>query len=161
MFILANGATVQDSCIWNNLHTIMDTGGKVYQETPGAYLDGTSLVAMSFKTGWYALQGVQGYQRAYWFTILGSQLSAHQLNVSVNYDYNPSNTQTVGAVTADGSVPEQFRVFLTQQKCQSFQVSVTEVPTIAGAGLTFTGMNLWIGGKFGQYPRLKATQSTS
>jgi hypothetical protein len=161
VFILANGSTPQDTTIWNNLHTILDTSGNVFQETPGTYQDGGSLVAMSFTTSWYALQGIQGYQRAYWFTLLGTQSSAHQLNCTIDYDYGNTPSQVVGTITADGSVPEQWRVFLTQQKCQSFRVTLTEVPTVAGAGLTLSGLNLWIGGKFGQYPRLKPGASIS
>jgi hypothetical protein len=45
VFILANGALTQDSCIWNNLHTILDSNGNILQETPGTYLDGASLWA--------------------------------------------------------------------------------------------------------------------
>jgi hypothetical protein len=45
---------------------------------------------------------------------------------------------------------EQWRVFLTKQRCQAFQISIQEVYDAsfgipAGAGLTISGLNVIVG----------------
>lgn len=171
------------STIYQGLHTFINNRGEVYQESPGKYLVGSKPVLMNFTTAWFNLAGLQGFERAYFFYILGTYLSPHKLSVSVAYDYNPSPTQSFiispdnyaapygsdplyGNNTYGGSTNiEQWRIFLTQQKCQAFQITITEVfdasfGTIPGAGLTLSGIDLVVGAK-GGYPRLRAAHSTS
>ena len=170
------------STLVNSLHTYINASGVVFQETPGLYLDNSNPVLMSFKTSWLNMAGVQGYERAYYFYMLGTYISPHKLQVQLSYDYNPSPTQSTmitpdnysvpyGSDTVWGSTPtwggqsniEQWRVFLQQQKCESFQISINEFydPTMggsAGAGLTISGLNVIIGAKSG-YPRIKTSRS--
>lgn len=170
------------SAIYQNLHTFINSSGQVYQESPGTYLDGSKPVLMSFTTGWINLAGLQGFQRAKEFYFLGNYISPHKLNVSIAYDYNSSPTQTniisptnfsetygddtiYGGGEYYGGQPtlEQERIFLQQQKCQSFQITVQEIfdstlGTIAGAGLTFSGIDLTVGLK-GQSPKLPASKA--
>jgi hypothetical protein len=171
------------STIFQGLHCYINSNGKVYQETPGLYLDGSSPVLMSFTTGWINLAGLQGFERAYFFYFLGSYISPHKLSVGVAFDYNPSPTQNSlfcpdnyspnygddagfygsGSPYGGPSSVEQFRVFLQQQKCQAFQITVSEVfdpsyGTVAGAGLSMSGLNMVVGMKKG-YPTLKASRS--
>jgi hypothetical protein len=151
-----------------------------FQETPGLYLDGSNPVLMSFTTAWFNLAGLQGFERAYEFYILGKYLTPHKLNIGIAYDYNPSIVQndlisptnfnsTFGSdplfgssVTFGGvSDVEQWRIFLRQQKCESFQITLAEVydasfGVVAGAGLTISGIDLTIGAK-GTKPKLAAT----
>lgn len=170
------------STLYQNLHTYINSLGQVFQESQGEYLDGTHPVLLSFTTSWLNLAGLQGYERAYFFYLLGVYISPHKLAVSIAYDYNSSPTQ-VSVISPDnfnpswgglaqwGSSPswggnpsrEQWRVFLRQQKCQAFQVSIQEVydSTLgapAGAGLTLSGLDLVVGMKSG-YPRLKSSNS--
>lgn len=170
------------STLYQGLHTYLDSRGGVFQESPGKYLDSSNPVLLGFTTSWFNLAGLQGYERAYFFYLLGSYISPHKLSVSIAYDYNPSPTQ-VSVITPDnyntpwggnaqwGSSPawggkpslEQWRVFLRQQKCQAFQITVQEsfdatFGTQAGAGLTLSGLDLVVGMKSG-YPRLRAAQS--
>ncbi len=133
---------------------------------------------MSFTTGWINLAGVQGYQRAYEMYFLATYITPHKLNVQIAYDYNSSPTQSSliepnnfnGPYGSDtlygGSSPyggnsniEQWRVFLEQQQCQSLQITVDEsfdpsFGTVAGAGLTLSGINFVVGLKKA-YPRLR------
>lgn len=172
------------STLYNGLHTYLDNLGRVFQETPGAYLDRSSPVLMSFTTSWLNLAGLQGYERAYEFYLLGTYISPHKLNMLIAYDYNPSPTQQ-SVITPDnipetwGSDPlwgsgtpwggseggnvEQWRVFLQQQKCQAFQITMQEVfdpsfGTVAGAGLTLSGIDLTVGLKKGR-PALRASRA--
>jgi hypothetical protein len=169
------------SCIYNNLHTYLRSDGEIFQETDGVYLDGSSPTLMSFTTSWFNVAGLQGYQRAFQYYLLGQYLTPHFLQVQTAYDYqsNPSQSNTImpdnfspvwgsdltwGASTPWGgpSPSEQWRVDLTQQKCQAVQISVQEIydPSFgvpAGAGFTMSGLNLIMGAKSG-YPRLAPTR---
>jgi len=191
-FSLSNGSTLvydyfygqwseftinaQSSTLYQGLHTFINSNGSVFQETPGIYLDGSSPVVMSFTTSWLNLTGLQGYQRSYWFYLLGQYISPHKLQLGIAYDYNPSSTQSIiispsnfsGIYGLDlpygDSSPyggpgnlEQWKIFLNQQRCQAFQIQMQEIydPTFgvtAGAGLTLSGLNLVFGQKKGYVP---------
>lgn len=164
------------STLYQGLHTYITSSGMAFQETPGKYLDGSSPVLMSFVTGWINLMGLQGYQRAYWFYFLGQYLSPHKIQLGIAYDYAPSPTQlplispqnfspAYGGDPLYGSGSpyggpgqiEQWKIFLTQQRCQALQISFNEmydasfgVP--AGAGLSLSGLNLVFGQKKGSVP---------
>lgn len=170
------------SVVYTSLHTYLRSDGAVFQETPGVYIDGSVPTLMKFTTSWFNISGLQGYQRAYQYYLLGTYLSPHFLQVETSYDYISSPSQsniiqpdnysapwgsdlTWGESTPWGgsSNSEQWRVDLDQQKCQSVQISVTEqfdssfgVP--AGAGFTMSGINLIMGAKSG-YPRLSPTRT--
>ena len=169
------------SCLYGALHTYVNSFGQVYQETPGLYLDGSSPVLMSFTTSWVNLGGLQGFERAYEFFLLGSYITPHKLSVQLAYDYNPSNIQS-STIAPDNYTPayggdnlyggssfyggsgslEQWRIFFRKQKCQSFQITVTEIYDSsfnipAGAGFTLSGIDMTVGTK-GTRPRLKASR---
>ena len=166
---------VVSSCIYQDLHTYLDQYGNVLQETLGLYVDNGSPVLMAFTTAWMNLMGLQGFQRAYLLYILGNYISPHTLGVTIAYDYNNGPVQNVtinptnyagtwgseaywgdGIWGGAGSL-EQWRIFLSQQKMQAFQVTVTESydpskGVSPGAGLTFSGLNLVVGAKKGFVP---------
>lgn len=170
------------STLYNSLHTYINSFGQVYQETPGVYLDGANPVLLSFTTGWLNLAGLQGFERAYYLYLLGTYKTPHKITVQVAYDYNPSPTQAT-VISPDNysvaygvdplyggegnyggqSTVEQWRVFLNQQKCQAFQLTIKEsfdpsFGAVAGAGFTLSGMNIILGIK-SSYPRLKPSRS--
>jgi hypothetical protein len=169
------------SVIYNSLHTYLRSDGALFQETPGLYIDGSTATLMSFITSWISVSGLQGFQRAYQYYLLGTYLSPHLLQVQTAYDYDDSKVQsniiqpdnfsppwggdpTWGESEVWGGVSnsEQWRVDVDQQKCQSIQISVNEIYDAsfgipAGAGLTLSGINLVIGAKSG-YPRLKPSR---
>lgn len=160
------------STLYQNLHTYLNKFGQVLQETPGVYLDGTNPVLMSFTTSWLNLAGLQGYQRSYFFYLLGDYITPHKLMCEIAYDYNPAPTQgtlisptnfapVFGGAESNGQntvygqdTPfggpgslEAWRVFLSTQRCTAFQLTVQEVydssfGVPAGQGLTLSGINL-------------------
>lgn len=164
------------STIYQGLHTYVDQYNRVFQETPGLYLDGSNPVLQSFITSWINLTGLQGYQRAYWFYFLGQYISPHLVQIGIAYDYAPSPTQNLtihpqnySAIYGDGQAYgvdtpyggagslEQWKIFLTQQRCQAFQIQFQEIydPSFGiapGAGLTISGLNLVFGQKKGYVP---------
>lgn len=171
------------STLYQSKHTFIDKFGHVSQESAGTYLDGSVPVLMSFTTAWFSLAGIQGFQRARGFFLLGKYLSSHTLTCQIAYDYDPSIIQNTsitpnnfngtygsGSYYGDGnpyggvSPVEQWLVSLDRQKCQSFQLTIQENfdpshGTTAGAGLTLSGINLQYSAKLG-FARLPAAQST-
>lgn len=168
------------STLYQSLHTYITNIGQVYQESVGSFFDGTTPVCMQFTTGWLQLQKLQGFQRAYYFYLLGTYISSHNLQISVAYDYGPAsqimvltpgnNTPNWGGDPLWGSSTpwggpgnaERWRVFLERGKCSAVQISIQEMydPSggPAGAGLTLSGINMVIGGKKG-YPTLNPAHS--
>lgn len=175
------------SCLYQNKHTYLNSNGEVFQETPGIYIDGSRPVLGGFKTSWFNLAGLQGFERLYFMFLLGQYYSPHKSILGIAYDYNESLSQQV-LLSPDnfspaygGQVPytfygddspyggpgdvEQYRVFPRLQKCQAFQLTFQEAydpshNVSPGQGLSLSGLNLIVGTK-GGYPRLPASKATS
>lgn len=176
------GLTALNSVLYQNLHTFVDPYNRIFQESVGQYLDASVPVTMQFTTGWLHLAGLQGYQRAYYFYLLGEYITPYTLTMSIAYDYqtgakqistiNPTNYSPPyggdslygGGDVYGGSQPiAQNRIFLDLQKCQSIQISMKEnydssIGAAAGAGLTLSGLTLILGAK-NIHPMLSASQS--
>ena len=123
------------STLYEELHTYIDKFGQVFQETPGLYMDGSNPTLMAFTTSWINVAGLQVYQRAYFFYLLGKYISPHFLQVSIAYDYNQSAFQST-TITPNNYSPaygqpspygqqqnyggpgdkEQWRIFLQKKK---------------------------------------------
>ena len=140
------------SVIYQGLHTYLDSSGKVWQETPNVYQDGTNPVNMSFASPWYNLAGLQGYERAYYFYLLGTYFSPHSIQVQVYYDYESNVSQTMVFTPSTTTSIEQMRFFFKRQKCEAIKIVVTEVDSVSGQGLSLSGINLIIGVKKGYKP---------
>ncbi len=177
-----NGVPAISSTLYNGLHTYLNNSGLVRQESIGAFLDGSNPVLQSFTTAWLKLSDLQGFQRAYYFYFLGNYITPHRLKVEIAFDYNPSIQQTTiisptnftpsfgssspyggGGAYGGPSAVEQWRIFLNKQKCQSMQITVTEMydatlGIAAGAGFTMSGINLVAAGK-ATYPKLPSSES--
>lgn len=146
------------SVLYNGLHTYLGSGSHIYQETPGTYADNTTPVTMSFTTAWLNIAGLQGYQRAYQFFVLGKYASPHQQQWQIAYDYETSPSQAT-AFTPVSTDTEQWRVFLDKQKCESIQLTFNELSTTPGPGLTMSGVSL-IAGVKKAYRTQSAAKST-
>jgi len=163
------------SCVYQGLHTFINSYGAVFQETPGVFLDGATPVLMGFTTGWINLAGLQGYERIYDFYLLAQYISPHFLTVQVAYDYGPitqqsiiqpnnytgnyGSDQTYAQTTPYGGPGdlEMWRVHTDRQTCMAFQITVQEqfnpfFGTVAGEGFTMSGLNLTVGVKKGRRP---------
>jgi len=148
------GAKAISSTLYNGLHTVLNSDGTISQETPGSYLDNGNPVLLSFTTSWINLLGLQGYQRAYFFYLLGQFFSPHKIQVGIAYDYNPSfytapliqptnfasfygslgpygQGSYGGPIKQTGEIGqtniEQWRVFFKKQRCQAFQLTIQEI----------------------------------
>ncbi len=162
------------SCIFEELHTFINESGLAYQESPGSYVDGSIPVLIKFRTGPIRIGALQGYQRAFFFYLLGEYISPHQLYVSILYDYATTPSDSVVIAPINYSTPfgsggsqspygqgnpyggpssqENWRVFLSKQRCQAFAIEVSELYDATqgenpGAGLTLSGINAVCGFK--------------
>lgn len=168
------GVPAVSSTIFQGMHTFINQYGAAYQEKEGGYLDGSNPVLMSFKTGPLRLGELQGYQRAYFFYLLGTFISPHKLQILLTYDYENDPSQSIlisptnystplgtfpqqsplgqGSPLGGGTAMELWRVFLQRQRCMAFAIEIQEVfdpsyGTTAGAGLTLSGINVVMGFK--------------
>lgn len=172
------------SCIFQGMHTFINSIGDAFQEEPGFYLDGGNPVLMMFQTGPLRLGELQNYQRAYFFYILGTYLSPHKLLINLFYDYennasqsliiSPDNFSSAYGSSTDqspygqgnpyggNSNLENWRVFLERQRCMAFGIQIQEIydstfGIASGAGLTISGLNIVMGFKKGFRPQSSAT----
>lgn len=163
------------SCIYQGLHTYIDSLGRVFQETPGKYQDGNNPVLIQFTTSWINLAGISGYQRLYEFILTGNYISPHNLMVTTAFDFFPASQARLiqplngtgvygsdsiyGQTSPNGGPPrlEQWRIQTDTQKCQVFQIGVQEVfipgsASVSGAGFTMSNINCTVGVKSGKRP---------
>lgn len=163
----------RDSVIYNSKQTLLDNYQRILIQSDNGYQDAGNPVLMKFKTSWFALSGILGFQRAYFVFFLGQYYSPHKLIINVAYDFNPNATQQL-TVTPDNyasvfggdplfgsgytfggpSQVERWRLMLEKQKCDSVQFEFIEQydPTYGvspGAGLTLSGLNFIVGLKKG------------
>lgn len=172
------GISSISSTLWQGVYSYLKSNGEIYKESSDSYFDGSRPVLLSFTTSWLNLAGLQGYERAYYFYIIGQFLSPHKILIQISYDYAQFPSQSLIITPDNYSAPwgsdefwgqsspwggignlEQWRVFFQQQRCQAFQISLSEIydPSYASsnnAGLTLSGMNLVFGIKKGFKPIL-------
>src|SRR5271165_448575 len=162
--------------LYQGMHTYLNAYGQVFQETPGTWLDGSTPVLMSLTTSWMNVAGIRGYERFYYFLMLGTYYTPFKLNVQLAYDYGAPEYAIV--VTPDNQTPNwggdaqwgsgqawggignsfQARIFPQKQKCQTFQITMTEqydssFGQAAGQGLSLSGFNFVIGTKKNYSPQ--------
>ena len=146
------------SIIYGSVQTFVTAAGHVYKESAGTYTDGASVIPIYFKTGWMNLAGLQGFERAYYFYFLAQYISSHTLGINIYYDYSSTVGQSL-TITPNSADLEQWRVFVTTQKLEAFQIELTESAG-SGAGFTMSGIDLVYAGKK-PYPTIKAVASAS
>jgi hypothetical protein len=171
-----------DSTVFQNVYCYIQSNGTIQQETPGQFNDNGSAIKLRVVLAWMSMAGLQGYQRVYKATILGTYKSPHKLLVKVGYDFIPVFTQSdlidttaiinptapyasgtgtyaSGAGVYGGQNPVyQFRVDLAQQKCDTLQISIEDIQTSNyGEGFSLSAIAFEVGQK-GGLNRLPATR---
>ncbi len=147
-FIFGFGQDIVSATLYQGLHTFITNTGAAYQEASGTYVDGLSPVLMQFTTGPINVGKLQYYQRSYFFYILGQYLSPHSLQITTTFDYETSisNSTTITPTNSTGNTLENWRIFLQQQRCQSFSIGLQEIYIgTPGAAFTLSGINAVVG----------------
>ena len=129
---------------WQNQYVFLRSSGLVWLENPAIYADNNVPIIPTIGTQWIQLAGLSGFQRVQRALILGQYKGAHNLKVSVYYDYRESpddvftynlSDNTFGTVygdtspygeddygTLDGTY--QFQLDFNTQKCESMRLVI-------------------------------------
>jgi len=128
---------LRDCIVYNNAFHMLENDGNVWRESTTDYSDNASYVPLSITTSWIKLNGLQGFQRINWISILGEFKGNHILTVKVFYDYidTVAETKVLNATAAFGALPPyQFRFKPRRQKCQAIKLRIYDTPEPAWAG---------------------------
>lgn len=127
----------------------------VYKQSTG-YTDAhlaSAAYQLRLLTGWIKFANIQGFMRAYELLIAGNSRSSHSLLVRIAYDYvstlAETHTMTSANATAGGSA-YQLKVKFAQQKCEAFQLEISDVSVFA-EGYDIDGLAVLAGIKRGGF----------
>lgn len=147
--------------VWQGNYIYVRTDGNLYQENPTSFLDDTASYPLLATTAWIKAASIQNFQRLRRISMLGDYQTAggHGVQISAYYDWS-SNAVSVVPFTFDGLTPFfQYRERLSEQKCDSLQLTIQEIVTGAsGEYIDFNDLGLEIGAKKG-LRKLPASQS--
>lgn len=147
-----------DSCIYKEDLAFIKSDGSVHLQTTG-YTDDDVHVRLKLVTSWLSFAQLQGFQRIYKFLILGEYESPHTLNVSLAYEFDDDNVQTIDIPVTSEVVPYQFRVFPQIQKCETMRITIQDTQSATlGEGYAISALMLEVGAKQGTY-KLSASRS--
>jgi len=137
--------SAEDSDLFEGVFTYVKNTGNVYVQDSTMFTDAGKPVFLSWTTANLSFAGLAGYQRAFRCYLLGHYKSAHSLDISVAFDYNPSYEQfatvdasqgisvwggdaTWGSSSPWGGeyVPYLHRVDFARQRCTSIRLKVTD-----------------------------------
>lgn len=129
-------------------------GGRVYQESTTSYLDGTTWATLTVDSAWAKASAIQGWGRFRYVNVLCDSQEAHDLTLSVGYDYSSTWEQT-HTFTADEiarwTTPlEAGEIQLGKQKASAIRVRIHDArPTrrayVTGQGPILVGLQLEVG----------------
>ena len=132
--------------------TLVTDSNKFWKES--GYKLGTSYLVMKMRTGWISLNGIQGFSRAYRFSLLGKSRDKHILTIKIYYDYDDSvavDTYTFSTTVSTTDALLQFRAHLSKQKCEAikFEIYDADNSSTTGDGFVIENIALEIGSKRG------------
>lgn len=144
------GISAVDSASFQDRYTYLLSNGQIRRETPGTYLDNTSFIPVKLETGWLNLAGLQGFQRIYYFLIIGNYKSPHTLQIDLYRDFIETPYETVTIPVLSAPTKYQYRVFPSIQKCESIKIKITELQSSPyGEGFDISGIAIEVGVKRG------------
>ncbi len=113
---------------------------QIVQETSANYLDVGDYVSTELRTPWIKMAGVQGYGRTCGVGILLESKSPCDILVTIRLDYRDTVVQTrlfkADEISLLGAGPKELYVTFKVQKCESFQIELTDAsPTGAGVSV--------------------------
>ena len=173
----------KDAVIWDQRYVYVRDDGAVLIETDGVFKDDGAPYHLKLGTSWLSLAGINGFQRAYRFGLLGEYKTPHLLSVKAGYDFSSSLESVMifnsdealgisyfgdespfgsGSPLGGDNISYRLRGHLPRQKCQSIRFEIEELTTSASVGtgeaLTLSGMTVLVGLK-ASITKLKSAQS--
>lgn len=120
------------------------------------YQDGTTYVPMTIDTAWVKADGIEGFGRFRRLMVTWQNNDPHQLNVYVQYDFDPSGSWTLlGNVTAAQMAAMQtplptVRFQLPRQRAQAVRFRIVDAADlltapVTGQGPTIVSLGLEVG----------------
>lgn len=148
-----------DACVWKGSYTYVTSAGVVEVENTSYDDDGVA-VQLLVETPWYSFAGLNNYQKARKFLLLGSWQGAHNLTVDTQSDLVPTwgtpvTIPQTTVVTVDS--PVQATVHLAHQKTQAVKVRIKAVSTGTGDTVRLSGLTFTVGLKRGPF-RMASTK---
>jgi hypothetical protein len=142
------------------VYTTLNANGTVTQESVGSYSDSGAYIPLSLTTGDLNFAGLQGFERVKKLYILGSYYGPHNLNVTLTYDFGTATQTIIPIVVGSAVTPYQFRVFMSQQKCQTIQLTISDsVLSTSNQAWDLSGLSFEVAAKKGQNKNITAGQS--
>lgn len=157
-----------DACVWEGQLAVLTESGSVmlqgdsYADTHPSGV--TYPVSLKIRTPFIKLSGMQGYQSIFGCYLLGTLQAPHALQVSVAYDYNESVQgnaiidSSIAGAGRWGGLPiwgsngswgnaslfsnYQFQVAINKPRCQSIQLTFSDVQPEASQGFSLNGLAL-------------------
>ncbi len=147
----------------------------LFKESATNFSDNGVPIKLYLETAWMNFSVFQGFQRVRKAMVVGDYKSAHQLRFRVGYNYNEAYVQdstidpagtfidaaTFGTYSPYGEPatrpfggigrPYQARFDFAQQKCQAIKFIIEDIQTVAGEGLSLSGITFEIAGKNGLF----------
>jgi hypothetical protein len=170
-----------DATVVEGSYYYLRPDGRVFQETPGVYVDDNSHITMRIQTAWVKMDGtLQGWQRVIHLLALGTYHSDHQLAMRYQLDYQDAYSAPIlasptsvympslygvgaygvgaydGGVVANSVYQESFHI---NKRCQAISVEFSDVeaPTVFGAAFELSELML-TGGVIGTKFRVGAAR---
>lgn len=141
-----------DALLSNNVYTVVTNGGQVYQEDQTTFLDaGTTWVTRDVQSAWISPGGKLAWHRISAIQILGTNVSNHDLEMSVAHDYASSwddvrpfaagtEATTIGPIQKAQVIPKVQKVQATRLRLRDLTPTGQAVGT--GAGPIWEGFAL-------------------
>jgi len=153
-YSLGEGETIVGMENLDDVVYVVTSADKILKEDT-SYKVGSDYIVMKLRTGWLSFNEIQGFGRAYKFSILGKSRDKHVLTVNVYYDYDDSAVvdtyQFTTSTDTDGLL--QFRGHLSKQKCEAvkFEIYDADNSGATGEGYMIDHIALEVGMKKGLF----------
>ncbi len=134
---------------WKGDYGYIDSSGSVFIEDQTTHRKNGEFTKRTYDTGWLKLTGIQNYQRVRKLLISGEYKDAHQLKVTLSYDYDDS-TEEDYILSPQSGEDYQYSIHLRRQKSQSIRIQIEDVDTGAtDEGFKITDITIEAGIKKG------------
>lgn len=150
----------QAATFYQDRYTMVRSDGAVWQEAPGTFRDAGAYYSSVVETSWIKVAGLQGFQRLWYATVLGTYGSDFTFQWEIAYDYDgTSPTEPIWSetVTLNGAdVFAQGGPFKARHhlghKCEAIKFRFTDLSIQgSGAGMALTDLSFEYGVKKGVF----------